>query len=241
MITYVYEKYNEKITNSYNPDINNKKFLFLIAAHTDNKFKLQNVKTLINYLSYDCIEIKVINTELLAYSNDLKEFCMVNNIYYEEVKNYLTYDYGKWIKLLSQVNHNSYDYVFFSNDSFTIEDSINHFINLTVKKNIELYGYNDSTEKKYHYQSYLFSIKSDAIHKFINMYNMFKDIIINQQDVINNYELNLINNFSSHDCFLKIGNIPCNTGLNIFFYDDYLYQILKNTGVLPFIKVKRII
>jgi hypothetical protein len=170
----------------------------------------------------------------------LKEFCIEKNIYYEEGENYLTYDYGKWIKLLSQVNSNSYDYIFFSNDSFQVEDSINHFINLTVKKNVELYAYNDSTEQKYHYQSYLFSIRSNAIHKFISMCNTCKKNIITQEDVIINYELNMMNYFSSHDCFLKIGEIPSNIKLNIFFRNDYLYQILKNTGLLPFIKLKRI-
>jgi len=50
----------------------------------------------------------------------------------------------------------------------------------------------------------------------------------------------MINFFSTHGCFLKIADIPCNKGLNIYFYNDYLYEILKNTGLLPFIKIKRI-
>jgi hypothetical protein len=241
IINYITEKYNEKCSYSFNPDVNNKKFLFLIASHTDSELKLKNVKTLVNLLSFSSIEIRIINTEFLTYSNDLKEFCKENNVYYEEGENYETYDFGKWNKLLSKVNYNSYDYIFFSNDSFKIEDSINHFINLTVKNDVELYGYNDCTEQKYHYQTYLFSIKSNAVYKFIKMFILNKNSIKNQQDVINIFELNLIKYFSSHDCFLKIGEIPCNIGLNIFFYNDYLYEMLKNTGVLPFVKLKRII
>jgi hypothetical protein len=183
----------------------------------------------------------VLNTELLTYSNDLKEFCKEKNVFYSERENYITCDSGKWVELLSQKQNSFYDYVFFANDSFIIEDSINHFINLTVKKNVELFAYNDSSEEKYHYQSYLFSIRSDAVYKYIDMFNLYKDKIYCFQDLIKNYELNMIEKFSSHDCFLKIKDIPCNTGLNIFFYDDYLYQILKNTGILPFVKLKRII
>jgi hypothetical protein len=145
------------------------------------------------------------------------------------------------VELLSQKQNSFYDYVFFANDSFIIEDSINHFINLTVKKNVELFAYNDSSEEKYHYQSYLFAIRSDAVYKYINMFNLYKDKIYCFRDLIKNYELNMIENFSSHDCFLKIKDIPCNTGVNIFFANDYLYQILKCIGVLPFVKLKRIL
>jgi hypothetical protein len=241
LIDYVYCKYYEKKINHYNPDLNNKKILFLIAAHTNSEIKLNNVKELINYLSFDCIEIMVLNTELLTYSNDLKDFCKEKNIFYFERENYITCDSGKWVELLSHKNYSLYDYVFFANDSFTIEDSINHFINLSIKKNVELYAYNDSTELKYHYQSYLFCLKSDVVYKYIDMFNLHKDNIKCFQDLITNYELNMIDYFSSHDCFLKIGNISCNTGVNIFFANDYLYQILKCIGVLPFVKLKRIL
>ena len=240
IINYITEKYNEKLSNSYNPDANNKKFLFLIASHTDSELKLNNVKSLINLLCFDSIEIMILNTEFLTYSNDLKEYCKEKNIFYKERENLITCDSGKWVELLSQKNYSIYDYIFFANDSFTIEDSINHFINLTVKNNVELYAYNDCTEIKYHYQSYLFSIKSDSVYKYINMFNLHKDNINCFRDLIINYELNMIQYFSSHNCFLKIGEIPCNIGLNIFFANDYLYEMLKNTGVLPFVKLKRI-
>ena len=241
IVNYIKDKYNEKITNSYNVDANNKKFLFLVAAHTDSEIKLKNVKTLINLLRFNSIEIMILNTEFLTYSNDLKEFCKEKNILYQERENLITCDSGKWVELLNQKDCYFYDYIFFVNDSFIIEDSINHFINLAVKKNIELYAYNDSTENKYHYQSYLFCIRSDAVYKYINMFNLHKNNIKCFKDLITNYELNMIDYFSTTDCFLKIGEMPSNVGVNIFFYNDYLYEMLKNTGVLPFVKLKRII
>ena len=50
----------------------------------------------------------------------------------------------------------------------------------------------------------------------------------------------MTNYFSTKNCFLNIGNIPLHRGLNIFFTDDTLYEILKKTNLLPFIKIKRI-
>ena len=240
IINYVFEKYNEKETNSYHPDINNKKLLFLIAAHTNTQMKLDNVKTLINLVSYSCIEIMVLNSATFSYSDELKEFCNKKNIFYQEKENEITCDSGKWVELIHQKNCSLYDFIFFANDSFKIEDSLNHFINLTISKNVELYAYNDSSEIKYHYQSYLFGIKSDAVYKYILMYYLYKDNITCFQDLIYNYELNMIEQFTSYECFLKIAEIPCNKGLNIFFHNDYLYEILKNTGLLPFVKLKRV-
>jgi hypothetical protein len=72
------------------------------------------------------------------------------------------------------------------------------------------------------------------------MYNCKKDLIKTQRDVIEHYELKMINYFSSHDCYLKIGNIFFHKGLNIFFNSDFLYEILKKNGLLPFVKLKRI-
>jgi hypothetical protein len=116
---------------------------------------------------------------------------------------------------------------------------ITHFINLTIKKNVELYGYNDSTQINYHYQSYLFSIRSDSINKFIEMYNSKKNIIHSQLDVINNYEVKMTEYFDTHDCFLKIA-YDFNKDKNIFFTNDSIYNILKKYDLFPFTKIKRI-
>lgn len=104
----------------------------------------------------------------------------------------------------------------------------------------ELYGYNDSTEINYHYQSYLFSIKKDAIPKFIKMIQDKISLMKTQTDVITEYELKMAQHFT-HDCFLKIGHLPYNEKKNIFFENDFLYKKLLKYKLLPFIKIKRIL
>jgi hypothetical protein len=106
--------------------------------------------------------------------------------------------------------------------------------------NVELYGYNSSTQQCFHYQSYLFSLRSDVIQKFIDIFNSKKENIKNQEDVINIFELNLTKYFNNNDCFLKIGNEFYNKCKNIFFNNDIFYNKLKYYKLLPFTKIKRI-
>ena len=237
MIDY---KNKEKLDNSYNPVYNNKKLLLLMATYTDNELRYNTILNSTNYFDTNAMDIMVANSKSLKYSDQLSSYYKSKNIAYYEIENNGHIDFGKYIYLLSQIDYSLYDYVFFINDSFTIEKPITHFINLAIKSNTELYGYTDSTEQNYHYQSYFFSIRSDAINKFIDMYNSKKDLIKTYDDVIQNFELKMIDYFSSHSCYLKIGNIFLNKGLNIFFNNDFLYEILKKNGLLPFVKLRRI-
>lgn len=233
-------KYKEKLDNSYNPVYNNKKLLLLTATHTDNELRFTTILNTMNYFDTKTMDIMVANSKSLKYSDELTTYYKSKNIAYYEIENNSSIDFGKWIYLLSQIDYSLYDYVFFINDSFIIENTITHFINLAIKSNTELYGYNDSTEENYHYQSYFFSVRSDAINKFIDMYNSKKNLIKTPHDVIQNYELKMIDYFSSHNCYLKIGNFFLLKGVNIFFKSDFLYEILKKNGLLPFVKLKRI-
>jgi hypothetical protein len=233
-------KRKEKLYNSYNPVYNNKKLLLLMATHTDNELRLKNILNTLNFFNTNVMDIMIANSKSLQYNYRLSNYYKSKNISYYEIENNGCYDFGKWIYLLSKIDYSSYDYIFFINDSFIIEKPITHFINLAIKSNKELYGYNDSTQQNYHYQSYFFCIRSDAINKFINMYNSKINLIKTQRDVIEHFELRMINYFSSHDCYLKIGNFSLHKGLNIFFTSDFLYEILKKYGILPFIKLKRL-
>jgi hypothetical protein len=117
---------------------------------------------------------------------------------------------------------------------------IDHYFNLIYKNNVELYGYTDSTERRYHYQSYLFTIKREAITNFISNYDKYVNKIHTFEDVITYYELTMIDWFNTKNCFLQIGNLPYNLNKNIFFKNIILYNKLKALRLLPFIKIKYI-
>ena len=237
---YINNKIKERADNLYDPSLNNKKILVLVATHTNTPLKLKTIKDNLNYFKSECIDIAVINSTNLPYNSEIKEYYENNNIKYFEIDNDNSYDFGKWIYLLDNIDYKLYDYVIFTNDSFIIHDSITQFINLTAKSNVELFGYNDSTQRNHHYQSYLFSIKSGSVYKLIKMFNNSKHLLKSQEDVVTHMELKLTTRFNSIDCYLKIGNFQSHKKLNIFFTSDELFNKLKNAMLLPFTKIKRI-
>lgn len=239
--SYMRFKIQQKNNNNYSPDNNGKKFLIIIACHCENEIKIETIRKNLLYFAFENCHKIVINSSNLPFTSRLQEICNKhNNTKYIEISNNSYVDFGKWIWALKNYNYNDYDYVVFTNDSYNIHSSINHFLNLTAKYNVELYGYNDSTQNKYHYQSYLFSLRKDAIPIFINRVENPTLNIDSQQDVITHFELNLADWFTTHKSFLTIGNFGLQKNHNIFFNNDELYLPLKKKGILPFTKVKRI-
>jgi hypothetical protein len=224
-------------------DENTPKILTIIACNTDSKIKMDTVINNLRYLSYLNNEIVVINTSGIQFGNVLKErllkFPVVKQVL--EIPNDCYLDFGKWIYVLNNYGYINYDYVVFTNDSIFIKHHINCFFNKMVEKKVELFGYNDSTQTRYHYQSYLFGIKKDAINKFINLFGDKKKYIRNSETLVLNTEVLMTDYFSTKDCFLSIGYIPMHKGMNIFFTNDILYNMLLKTNLLPFIKIKRLL
>jgi len=229
-----------KRRNMYNPSLNNNKYLTIIACHTNSNFKYNNLVNTINKLSFACNDLVIVNSTNLENNNNLTSLCAEKGITYIEIDNDSTYDFGKWVYALKNIDTSTYDFVVFTNDSFVIHKPIYHFYNLTSKMSVDLYGYNDSTQSGYHYQSYLFSLKKNVIQQFIEIFDSKKNQIQNQYDVINQFELQMTNFFNTHDCFLKIGNEFYHKNQNIFFTNDYFQYYLFNSRLLPFTKVKRV-
>lgn len=222
-----------------NPNLNNKKVLLLVATHTNSDLKKESIKSILKYFDYECIDIFIANSTNLEMK-EMKEFYENKNIIYHEIDNDNTYDFGKWFFLLNTVNYKSYDDIIFINDSIILNNNVNHFINLTINNNFEFYGYNDSTQCNYHYQSYLFSIKPKSIYKYVDMFLQNKKKIKTFQDVINEFELKMLNYFTTYSCFLKIGNLATHKGKNIHFDNDKLFNLLYKHNILPFNKIKRL-
>jgi hypothetical protein len=236
---FINYKISQKNCNSYNPQTSGKRFCVLIACHTDNEKRKKTILNNINYFCvYNNIDVVIINsTNVINLENELNG----KYIKYFEVDNDTRYvDFGKWNYALENMDYSNYDYIIFTNDSYLIHNTIHFFFNIIVNKDCELFAYTSSSEIKYHYQSYLFAIKSCAIQKFKDMFYSKKTYLFNKEDVIKLCELELFNYFNTKDCFLNLAIVPYNENKNIFFTNDLLYNVLRTTKLLPFIKLLRI-
>ena len=247
--------YDDMKKNGYNPSNNtNIRFLTIMACHTNSKLKLDSAINNLKYLTFQNNDIIIINSDNVEYASQLKYATnnkdntadntadnTNNNIKYLTIPNDKCCDFGKWVYSLNNINNiqDKYDYVVFINDSIIIKSSINHFFNIMANKSVELYGYTDSTEIRYHYQSYLFGISSKSCYKLIDMLNNNRSKINTFNDLIVNMELPLIDAFTSHDCFIKLGRNPENIGKNIYYDNVALYTRLFYNQLLPFIKTKK--
>lgn len=219
----------------------NMKILTIMACHTDTSLKLKTILNNIRYFRFINNDIIIINSSHTKYSKALETACKVRGLKYIEIPNSSHLDVGKWMHVLKTTSIHQYNFVVFTNDSYFINNSICHFYNKMMTINVELYGYNDSTQISHHYQSYLFGVKSEAIHKFITHYESHKNLLTDYLSVVSNIELKLMNIFKTKDCFLKIGNFYHHKDKNIFFNNDRLYSQLTKYGLLPFFKLKRLI
>jgi len=244
---FLARKVQQKKVTTYNPatEHRDQRMLCLVACHADKPLKVRCINNNLGYLcGFENIVVCVINSEGTEFADAVREECATKGAEYVEVPNEATLDFGKWTWVLRErgcLEGCFFNHVLFTNDSFLIEAPIVHFFNQIFRRNLEMYAYNDSTERGgQHYQSYLFSVRVDALPKLIDHVEENKDRIEGYFDVVDHLEIPLFRRFeSSHDCFLPIGRLPGHRGKSVFYTNNGLYKLLKNHGLFPFFKLRR--
>ena len=216
-------------------------FLTMMACHTSSIEKLKAAITTLRQMRFATNTLVVINSSDACLHDVLERWVKTNmpDVQYYSVPNASTLDSGKWYYYLTTHYKPQYNWVVFTNDSFITTGSVNHYFNMMSRSNVELYGYNDSTMETYHYQSYLFGICRDSIHKFVSHFEKVQSRLVTYMDVVRGIELMLTRIVKKHDCFLHIARIPDNVEKNVFFNHDALYIPLLRMGLLPFYKLRR--
>ena len=233
---YIQNKLIAMKKNNGDPSINNKRFLTIFVCHANTKLKVEAVTENIRYLNFENNDIIVINSKDTGFD---KNKITANILDYIEVDNDInTLDIGKFVYVIENRDISKYDFVVFINDSIVLRNSINHFYNIMVKKDVELYGYNSSSEIKYHYQSYLYGIKTSSVNKLVDYFNTNKHLLDGWLSVVTIIELNLVDIFLTRDCFLDVAIMPENINKNLAKGNKDLHHILLVTKLFPIVKVK---
>lgn len=232
LINKLIEDFNNK--SNLNENNINCKILLVYACHITTQLKFDGVKNNLKYFEKKFIDIVFIDSIESIY--DLSNLSL-NVIKIFKIPNDKYTDFGKWNHVLNNFSYENYDYIIFTNDSYILTYNIDKYLKAIIDNNCNLYAYTESSEKVYHYQSYLFTINKSSIIFFIELFNQYKDKINNYDDIIKYYEFNLFNSFDNCNSFLKI----IKPNINIFFSNDFIYSKLLNSIILPIIKIKRIL
>jgi len=213
--------------------------IFLNNTYSEVKFKIN----LINYnnLISNFNNIIIIDTNNI-YSQNLKNEIInnldnsiiikkyeLNNNFTENIE--IDLNIEKILFALENINYYEFDYITIINDNYLYYKNITPYFDYIKNHNLDFCSMTDSSEIKYHYQLYLFTIKSDFINEFINYINE------NKNDILIQFNIHTI--FNKSNVYLKLAYLENNKNYNIF-YNDYLYEYFINNNILPIISINKL-
>lgn len=220
---------------------------------------INNTDTLIKY------KININNYNILKKNFSMIIIIDINSKHAHTLKNYIEKDteYFKYYFILENDNsyirkikyiHDSlnfalfqYNYITFIEDNYIYLNSLSDYFNYINNFNLDICPYIDSSEEKYHYRLFLFTV---SYNKSIDFFNFVANI--NENEIylfsISTYFENIKNGiicsvvppdsseFTSKNIipeltvmpFLKVAYIDCNIGYNVFKNIDYLEFLTEN-------------
>ena len=201
--------------NLHNYNILKNNFEKIIIIDIDNIFSLKLQSTIISEKNNIVIYI----TDNSNIKNNLSDLNLNSIIYLFNIFN----NNENYINNILKCN-----YLTFISDSYIYCNNLSDYFDYINDHNLDFYTYTDSSEKKYHYQLYFFSVS-------YNSFDIFKEYIIvneNNKDI----EFDIYKIFKNKMPFLKIAYVNDNISNNIF-YNYKLYKILLNNKLLPIINI----
>ncbi len=233
------KEYKQNLDNLTNKVIN-KRYLVLFSCHLNSHLRIYALLQNIKYLRNENTDFLIIYSRDQAYNDQLMNLHIPNSKLLEVDNDYFR-DFNKWYYGLKTIdNIHSYDYFVFTNDSYVINRHLNYFYSyIELNERADLVSYCSSSEYLYHYQSFLFAIKSNKKDLFINYIQSFHGKPDDYKLMIN-MEIKIYYLFTNKTCLLNLGRCDINNKKNIFFHNQSLFSILYKSNVLPFIKLKMI-
>lgn len=214
--------------------INNTDSEIKIKININNYNKLKNNFDHIIIIDIDNVFSKKLNENFIDNKNVIKY--IINNNYKKKNINYLDLNlFNDIFMVLNDIKLIDYNYITFIDDNYIYCNDLKDYFMYMKIHNLDFTSYSDSSENEYHYELYLFSIKSLLIDKLKNLFNTNNSI-----DNKNNLLYKIHNTFNIKMPFLKIAYLKNNINNNIF-YNINKYKELVFSNLLPIINIDYIL
>ena len=159
---------------------------------------------------------------------------------YIKYKNDISFN-EKILFILENISYELFDNITFISDEYIYCDDLESYFNYIDKHNLDFSSYTDSSEIEYHYQSYLFTIKTSCINTMIKF---LKENISNKlfgNSFLSIFDNKIPNKIPNKISYMKIAHLESNLNTNIFFDNDEVYEFLLDNNLLPIINITRLI
>jgi hypothetical protein len=210
-----------------------KNFDNIIIVDINNEFSKKLRKKIINkkdddykYDEDDELDTEEENKNIFENKKSRVKKYFLDNLFLK--KDTEDYNFNDIIYILENINYIDYNYITFINDDYIYCNTLTEYFKYVHNHNLDLCSFSDSTENKYHYQLYIFTISSVSVDSFINLINTKKDykkILFRLHTIIENKMP-----------YLKIGFLNDNINNNIF-YNNNIYKYFFEEKILPIINI----
>jgi rhamnosyltransferase len=181
-------------TVKYKKGIIKNNYKICLFAHYDkenkvNPFTINYIKILKEF----GFEIIFVSTSDILMENELEKIEPYVSIII--IRKNVGYDFGSWATAFSYLkNINKINQIIIANDSvYGPISSLEYTLNKLKESDCDIWGINDSYEIDYHIQSYFICFKNRSISEgFVNKYFNSINIEKTKQEIINNYEVGLM-------------------------------------------------
>ena len=212
----------------------------IFINNTNNEYKLKiniiNFNNLVNnfnsiiIIDNDNIFSNNLKTEIynsLKKSSNILSYILINDF-----NNKDDFNVNKILYVLNnKIPLKEFNYITFINDNYIYCNNLTYYFQYVNKHNLDFYSFNDSSEDEYHYQLFLFSIKTNVLKTFIN----YLSENINNSNIV----YDIIKIFDKKIPYIKIAYLDTNFQLNIF-NNNFLYKYLLKNNILPIISINRL-
>jgi hypothetical protein len=192
---------------------------------------------LINYNNYE--NLKDNFDKIIIIDLDTKDSSKLKNSINNSNSEFIIYNNESYMNKIIHMERKIQNdtIITFIQDKHIYVNSLSEYFRFILNSNYDFYSFTDSTEKFYHMQLYLFSIKKNLIDKFIKAIKIINDNNEKSISYTDSFLKYITELFDNKAVFVKVAYLDINYDKNILLDDNDFYYELLEKDILPVINV----